>query len=72
MVSIFSVKISCVRFVCYVLVYLCGYRVGIVIYSVPSFVICYFLDVDQIMEGVLQNCSNLIVGVCFLLNVLGI
>ena len=54
-----------VVFICYVLVYLCGYRFYIVIYFVPSFVTCYFLDVDQIMEEVLRMYSNLIVGVCY-------
>ena len=52
-------------FVCYVLVCLCGYRVGIVICLVPSCVICCFRDVDQIIEGVLRMYSNLIVGVCY-------
>ena len=50
-----------VVFVYYVLVYLCGYLFYIVICLRPSCVVCYFLDVDQIMGEVLQMCSSLIV-----------
>ena len=61
-----------VVFVCYVLVYLCGYRVFIVIYLVPSCVTCYFLDADQIMEEMLRIDSNLLAGVCYWMIVLDI
>ena len=57
-------------FVCYVVVYLCGYLVDIVICLVPGCVICDFRDVAQIMEMVLRIYSNLIVDVCYLLNFL--
>ena len=49
-------------FVCYVLVYLYGYLVDIVICLVPKCLICYFRDVVQKMERVLRMYSNLIVG----------
>ena len=50
-------------FGCSILACHCEYRVDIVIYLVPSCVIYYFSDVDQIMVGVLRIYFNLIVVV---------
>ena len=49
--STFRLRLFVVVFGCYVVVYLCGYLVVIVIFLVSSCVVCYFLDVDQIMAG---------------------
>ena len=67
-ISNFSIRLSCVIFVCYFHEYFCGNLVDIVISSVPSCVICYFRDNVRIMEGVLRMYSNRMVGVCYLLN----
>ena len=53
-------------------VYLCGYLVDVVIYLVPSCVVGCFLDVDQIMVGLLRMYSNRIVVVYYEMIVLDI